>query len=149
MTVADTTPAASRTPVHLWIVGILALLWNLVGAFDYLATQFGWEFYMSSFSQEQLDYFYGFPAWVVAAWAIAVWGSLLGSIALLARKRWALWCFGAAVIGLALTTLHNFVLTDGAEIMGGQAAVFTVLIWAISVFLLWYSWKMAGKGVLH
>ena len=24
---------------------------------------------MSQFSQEQLDYFYGFPAWAVAAWA--------------------------------------------------------------------------------
>ena len=31
--------ARRRTPVHLWIVGILALLWNLMGAFDYLATQ--------------------------------------------------------------------------------------------------------------
>ena len=29
----------SKTPVHLWIVGILALLWNAVDAFDFLATQ--------------------------------------------------------------------------------------------------------------
>ena len=30
------TPA--KAPVHLWIVGILAVLWNAVGAFDYFAT---------------------------------------------------------------------------------------------------------------
>jgi hypothetical protein len=30
---------ASRTPRHLWIVGIVALLWNLLGAMDYLTLQ--------------------------------------------------------------------------------------------------------------
>ncbi|MCP4895894.1 MAG: hypothetical protein GY906_02880, partial [bacterium] len=35
------------TPIHLWIVGVLALLWNAMGAFDYLATQLKLEFYMS------------------------------------------------------------------------------------------------------
>ena len=29
-----------KTPVHLWVVGILAVLWNSAGAFDYSATQF-------------------------------------------------------------------------------------------------------------
>ena len=46
-----------RTPMHLWIVGVLALLWNFMGAFDYLATQLKLESYMSNFTQEQLDYF--------------------------------------------------------------------------------------------
>lgn len=41
---------ASKVPVHLWIVGGLALLWNAVGAFDYLATQLQFEPYMSGFS---------------------------------------------------------------------------------------------------
>ena len=64
--------ATQKTPIHLWVIGILALLWNLVGAFDYVATQFRLESYMSKFTPEQLDYFYGFPAWMDAAWAIAV-----------------------------------------------------------------------------
>ena len=72
----------SKTPVHLWIVGILALLWNAVGCFDYFATQTKLESYMSNFTPEQLEYFYGFPAWADAAWAIAVWGSLLAAVGL-------------------------------------------------------------------
>ncbi len=55
-----------RTPVHLWIVGVLALLWSLVGAFDYLASQLKLDAYMSQFSEEQLAYFYGFPAWAIS-----------------------------------------------------------------------------------
>lgn len=73
----------TRTPVHLWIVAIVSLLWNSVGAFDYIATQTKMESYMSQFTAEQLDYFYGFPVWMVAAWAIAIWASFLGSVALI------------------------------------------------------------------
>ena len=75
-----------KTPAHLWIVGILALLWNALGAFDYTATQYRLDFYMNQFSAEQLEYFYTFPAWAVCMWAIAVWGSLLGTFGLLFRK---------------------------------------------------------------
>ena len=78
--------SSAKTPVHLWIVSIVSLLWNAMGAFDYTATQMRLESYMSQFTAEQLDYFYSFPAWADSLWAIAVWSSLLGSMALLMRK---------------------------------------------------------------
>jgi len=139
----------TRAPTHLWIVGIVALLWNAIGAFDYSATQLRLESYMSQFTPEQLEYFYGFPAWAVAAWAIAVWSSLFGSLALLLRKAWAVWLFGAALAGMAVTTLYNFVLTDGAALMGGGAVAFSAVIWAIALFLFFYARAMAGRGVLR
>jgi hypothetical protein len=133
----------------LWIVGVIALLWNAMGAFDYLATKMRLEFYMSQFTPEQLDYFYSFPAWVVAAWAVAVWGDLLGSIALLLRKAWAVWLFGAGVLGLAVSSVYNFVLSNGLEIMGSEAAMFTLVIWIIALFLFFYALSMAKRGVLR
>lgn len=34
------TPASkTTTPWHLWLVGVLALLWNCIGAFDYAMTE--------------------------------------------------------------------------------------------------------------
>ena len=138
-----------KAPVHLWIVGVIALLWNAMGAFDYLATKMRLEFYMSQFSPEQLDYFYAFPAWMVAAWAVAVWGDLLGSVALLLRKAWAVWLFGAGVLGLAVSSVYNFVLTNGLEIMGSEAGMFTLVIWIIALFLFFYALAMAKRGVLR
>lgn len=151
MTEPGSRPAVSRpkTPVHLWIVAVLALLWHLMGVVDYLATQLRWEAYMSDFTQEQLDYFYGFPSWVVAAWAIAVWGGLLASIGLLLRKRWAVWLFALALAGLALSTLYNFVLSDGAAIMGTTGTIFTVVIWIVTIALLLYARRQAAAGVLR
>jgi len=140
--------ATTKAPVHLWIVGILAVVWNAIGCFDYYATQSKLESYMSQFTPEQLEYFYGFPAWVDACWAIAVWGSLLGSILLLARKAWAVWLFGLAILGLAATTVYNFVLSDGMAVMGSGAALFSVVIWVIALFLFFYARAMVRKGVL-
>ena len=138
-----------KAPVHLWIVGIVSLLWNALGVFDYLATKMRLEFYMSQFTPEQLEYFYAFPAWMVAAWAVAVWGDLLGSVALLLRKAWAVWLFGVALLGLAITSLHTMVLTNGLEIMGSEAAMFTAVIWIIALFLFFYALAMAKRGVLR
>lgn len=139
---------AVKTPVHLWIIGILAVLWNAMGAFDYSATQFRAEFYMSQFTAEQLEYFYAFPSWMKAAWAIAVWGSLLGSLGLLLRKSSAVWMFGAAILGLACSSVYNFVLSNGLEVMGSGGAMFTAIIWVIALLLFFYARAMAKRGVL-
>ena len=140
---------ATRVPRHLWIVGAVTMLWNAVGAFDYSATQFRIESYMSQFSAEQLAYFYGFPSWAVAAWAIAVWSSLLGSLCLLLRKAWAVWLFGIALAGMAVTAFYNFVLTDGMAMMGAGGAIFTAVIWLIAISLFFYARAMAKRGVLR
>ena len=138
-----------KAPVHLWIVGILAVLWNAMGAFDYTATQLRLDFYMSQFTEEQLQYFYGFPAWAKACWATAVWSSLLGSLALLWRKAFAAWLFGLAILGLAGSSVYNFFLTDGMALMGDAAAVFTAIIWIIAVLLYIYAVAMAKRRVLQ
>lgn len=137
-----------KTPRHLWIVGVVAVLWNAIGAFDYSATQMRLEAYMSAFTPQQLEYFYGFPAWAVAAWAIGVWGALLGSIALLLRKSWAVPLFAASIAGMVFTTIYNFVLTDGAAMMGAGGMLFSAVIWIIALALFFYARAMAKRGVL-
>ena len=64
---------STKAPWHLWVIGVLTLLWNAMGAFDYLMTQTQNEAYMSEFTPEQLEFFYNFPTWMVAFWALAVW----------------------------------------------------------------------------
>jgi hypothetical protein len=144
-------PAATdRTPWHLWAVGILAVLWNGMGAFDYLMTQTRNEGYMGQFTAEQLDYFYGFPAWVVAFWAIAVWGGVLGSILLLLRKKLAEPVFLVSFLAMVVTTIHNYVLSDGLEVMGGIGTLlFSAAIFVVALLLYLYARAMRDRGVLR
>lgn len=140
--------AGVDVPTHLWLAGILALLWNAMGVFDYLATQMQWEFYMGQFTQAQLDYFYGFPAWVVAAWAVAVWTGLGGAVGLLMRRAWAGWAFALSLAGMAVTTLYTFGLSDGASVMGTSGVMFSIVIAVVAVFLYVYARRMTRRGVL-
>lgn len=129
-----------KTPWHISVVGIIALLWNGMGALDYVMTQTRNEAYMAAFTEEQLAFFYGFPAWTVAAWAIAVWGGVLAALLILARRAWAWPVMIASVLGMVVTSFHNFVLSDVsmAEIMGSGAAIFSGLIVLGAVLQLWY-----------
>lgn len=108
------------------------------------------EAYMGQFTPEQLAYFYGFPVWVVLAWGVATWGSLLGSVLLLLRRRLAVAVNGTVLAAMALTFLHNYILTDGIKVMGGPGAlVFTAIIVAVGALLFVYARKLARAGVLR
>ena len=135
-------------PKHLWIVGTLAVLWNLGGIIDYVATRLEVEAYMGQLTSEQVEYFYALPGWMIVAWTVAVWTALGGSVGLLLRKRWVVPVFGLSLVGLAVSSLYNFVLANGAEIMGQAGVVFTVVIWSVDILLLWYSWNLSKSGVL-
>lgn len=140
--------AARKAPVHLWIVGVVALLWNAMGAFDYVMTETKNDAYLSSFTPEQVEYFLSLPSWFVAFWAIAVWGGLLGAILLLLRKRAAAPVFAVSFCAMLVTTVHSFVLTDGMEIMGTAGAIFSAVIFVVALLLVVYARAMRSRGVL-
>jgi hypothetical protein len=144
----EQTATTTRTPWHLWLVGVLALLWNAMGAFDYLMTETRNEGYMGRFTPEQLEYFYGFPAWLVAFWAIAVWGGVLGAILLLLRKRFAVETFLVSFVAMVVTTIRNYLFSDGLEAAGGSGLVFSVVIFVVALLLYLYARAMKNKGVL-
>jgi hypothetical protein len=119
-----------------------------MGAFDYLMTETRNEGYMGQFTPEQLEYFYAFPAWVVAFWAIAVWGGVLGAIFLLLRKRFAVGTFLVSFLAMVVTMVRNYLLSDGLEVTSVSGLVFTAVIFVVSLFLYLYARAMRSKGVL-
>lgn len=138
-----------KTPWHVWVVGVVSLLWNLVGATDFVMTQTRNKAYMSSCTPAQLEFYYGFPPWVVAAWGVAVWAGVFGSLLLLLRKRYAFHLFLSSSAGMVLTDLYCFGLSDGLRVMGGAAALaFSAVIFVIGVLLLAYARSMGKRGIL-
>jgi hypothetical protein len=143
------TTTTAKTPWHIWVVGVIALLWNAMGAFDYLMTETQNEGYMAKFTPEQLDFFYGFPAWMVAFWAVAVWGGVLGAVLLLLKKKLAAPVFLVSFLCMAVTAVRNFGFADGMEVMGTGGATFSAVIFVFALFLVVYSRAMKNGGVLR
>lgn len=147
---ADTPEASTKALWHLWVVGGLSLLWNAMGAFDFVMTQTKNEAYMQAFTPEQLEYFYGFPLWVNVSWGIATGASVIGSLFLLLRLRAALPVFMVSFVAMVLTTLHNFVLSDGWRVMGGVGVlIFSAVIFVIALLLVVYACRMGRRCVLR
>ena len=137
---------AVRTPWHLWLVGVVTLLFNAVGIWSYLSTQSG-NLDGLGMSTEAIDYVTSFPAWADSLWALGVWGAFAGSALLLFRSRWAVTAFLIAIIGLVGTTIYQRVLTDLPADM--QGIILPLAIWATTLFSTWYAISMRRKGVLR
>ena len=124
------------TPWHHWPVAIVALVWYVLSAADYLATKLEFAPYLASFTPDQIAYFTSLPLWISAAWAVAAWGGLLGAWMLLRRNN------GAAVL-LALSFAGALIAAAGliymhppglAQVMG-QMGVWVMLGSVAAAFL--------------
>lgn len=142
------TGSAAR-PWHLWVVGIASLLWNAVGAADYVMTKLHSAAYLAMFTPVEMAWIESFPFWASAAWALGVWGAVAGSLFLLARSRWAVTGFALSLIGIFGTTLHQYILSDmplSFRTLG--TALFSVTLWIVAIALYVYARRLQARGVL-
>lgn len=142
---------AVKTPWHIWAVGVISLLWNAVGAFDYTMTKLKNADYMAAFTADQQAYFYSFPLWANIGWALGVWGSILGSILILTRSRHAVTAFLISLIGLAVSCIYQFGMHYGdlMRMFGSVPMIFTAIIWVVGIALFVYARRQAAAGVLR
>jgi len=146
---------SARTPAHLWIVGILSLLWNCFGGVDYLMTRMRNTEYLTSAMpgvdpQAFLGWIDRFPLLVQVGWGLGVWCALLGSILLLLRNRWAVWSFGLSLAGAVISLGYQIALAPRLAGMDGafnRAMPFVII--AVCAALFFYARAMEKKGVLR
>ncbi|WP_370179311.1 hypothetical protein [Alteriqipengyuania sp.] len=140
-----------QTPWHLWVVGVLSLLWNAIGAADYTFTSLraDWWFEAMQYPEAGIAYLESFPMWAHGGWALGTIGAFIGSILLLARSGLAVWAFGLSLLGIAVTTYYETQTTLPPELAEIQPAWFPYVLWSIATFLLIYAISMKAKGVLR
>ena len=140
-----------RAPWHLWLVGVIAVLFNGIGVFDFVMSMAQGSTYMASvgMTPAQIAHYEAMPPWMTVVWAVGVWGAFLGSVLILLRRRVAAPVFAVSLAAFLLSVLYTYVLTDGGPIMGSAMAITSVVITALLLFFMWYSRLMTKRGVLH
>lgn len=140
-----------KTPTHLWVLGILALLWNCVGAYDYLMSNIGGLAYFESVGLDAAayDWFQAMPVWAVAAWAIGVWGSVLGALLLLIRSRYSAPVYLVSIAGALIAFAYQLGSSRPASLQGGMATVMPLVILILIVAQWYYARRMVQAGVLR
>lgn len=142
---------ATKIPWHLWVVGVLAVLWNSIGAYDYVMTMYGGMDYLrqAGMSDTFVAAFERMPMWMSVAWPLAVWTAVLGSVLLLARSRWAFVSFVVSLIVYVANLVHNYGMSELGSLGGTAGLVIASIVTISLVFLIWYSRMMTKRGVLR
>lgn len=145
------TGTTVRAPWHLWVVGIIAVLFNSVGVFDFVMAMARGATYMASvgMTPEQIRHYEEMPAWMTVVWAVGVWGAFLASILLLVRRKAAFPVFLVSLAAFLVSLLYTYVLTNGGPIMGPQMAFTSAVIALLLVLFAWYARAMTRRGVLR
>lgn len=145
------TDTTSKAPWHLWLIGVIALLFNSIGVFDFVMAMAQGAKYMASvgMTPAQIAHYQGMPGWMMAVWAIGVWGAFLASILLLLRRKLAFEVFVLSLVAFLISLVYTYVLTDGGAVMGQQMAITSAVIAILLLFFSWYARAMGKRGVLR
>ena len=144
-----------RTPLHVWIVGAVALVWNGFGAYDYVMTRMRNTDYLAEMMptvdpNAALAWVDGFPIYAQIGWGLGVWGGVLGAILLLMRSRWAVAVFAASLVGAVVSLGYQLVAAPPlAGMEGGMAKAVPFVIIVITLALFLYARAMKAKGLVR
>lgn len=144
MTTAPTKPTSA-----FWIISVLALLWNLMGVMAYIMHVTMTPETLQALPAEDQQLYTNVPTWATAAFAIAVWGSTLGCVLLLLRKKLATPVLIIAFAGIVVQMVHQLFISKSIEVYGPGGAIMPVMVVLIGAFLVWYSRKATAMGWLQ
>jgi len=145
------TDAPMKTPWHLWLIGVIAALFNSIGVFDFVMSMAQGAKYQASagMTPDQIAHYQQMPSWMTVVWAVGVFGAFLASILLLLRRKLAWPVFVLSLVAFLVSLTYTYVLTNGGAVMGQQMAITSAVIAGLLVFFIWYSRFMAVRDVLR
>ena len=143
--------AARKTPWHLWVVGVIAVLFNAIGVFDFVMSRIQGSAYLASAgkSPEQIAHYEQMPAWMTFVWALGVFTAFAASILLLMRRKAAAPIFVLSLAAFLLSQFYTYVLTNGGEIMGQQMAITSVVIAVLLLLFCLYAYWAKKRLILR
>ena len=131
-----------RKPSNLfWVISVMALVWNLMGVFNYLTQAFMTNEVLATLPKDQQLLYEDVPAWVTAAFATAVFSGTVGALLLLLKKKNASIFFILSFVGIIIQMTYGLLINENTDSYGPLGLVMPLMIIAIGAYLIWYSKK--------
>ena len=140
-----TAAVVSKTPWHVWVVGVLVILWNGSGAFTIMSAQAGM---LPNLSADEAAYYAAQPLWLVISTDIALISAIAAGVALLLRSRAAVWLFGLSLVAILLNDSYELINGTSRMFANQGALIVTCIILVLAILELVYARAMAKRGVL-
>lgn len=148
----------NAAPGWFKFLAIIGLLWNLLGVLSYLFYTALIDKFMTPEvldampeadrinAEAQLELLANTPAWATGAYAIAVFGGLLGCILMLMRRNLAVPVLGLSLGGVLVQNYHNIVMANALEVMGPTSLILPSVVLLFAILLLFAAIKAKNEG---
>ena len=141
--------ATNSPPTWFKVVAILAIVWNALGCAAYLAHVSITPEAIAAMPEAERALYESSPMWVDAAFAIAVWAGLAGSVLLALRRKQAPAVLVASLVGVLAQQGYNFGFSKVVEVYGMQAVVMPLMVLALGIALVFLARLADGQGWLR
>ena len=136
---------SKRPPIYFWMFVIFALIWNLLGVYQFYYILTISPATLSEMPPEEAALYNVIPAWVMVAFAVAVFGGTLGCVTLLWKKALAYYFLLASLMGIVIQMFHNLVLSDMMDVYGPGGLVMPIMVIIVGIALVWITEKAKKK----
>jgi hypothetical protein len=122
------------------IAGIFGLL-SLVGAYDNIMTLTHNTAYFEylGYGARQIAYFTNYPIPLMLLFILGVWGTVIGSVLLFCRSRWAVQSFGIAFFSQLILDIITFTFRQRWEVLGPKLCIQDIIILLLTLGMLLYA----------
>src|SRR5688572_147061 len=139
-------PRHAKAPAHLWVVGLLLVLWNGWGVALAVAAQ---SASLPIADPDVEAYFAAQPSWFVLFADIGPIAGVAGAVALLLQSRWAPLLFVVQIVVLAITNTYEVVQGTSLLLTSSDSRVASVVLAVLLCGQILYARAMARRGVLY
>ena len=136
-----------KIPAWFWVVALLALIWNAIGAWNYIDQVTITKQGLAALDKNIRSVIDARPTWATSSFAIAVWFGLIASILLLMRKSLAVTFFGISLLGVILSMIHDLFLSNFKP--SGSDILLPIIVIVFGVIMAWFSWMARQKSWIN
>ena len=149
MTALTLDARGNCAPPWFWGMAGFGVLWNLYGIYQFVGTltPAGRSAMAAGMTAAQAQIYFSLPGWMTAVFAIGVFGGLLGSLALAARR--------AAALPICAVSLAGYIALFAGDVYFGvfeaipaQLAILVFVVF-VAVALFVTAWAARSRALLR
>ena len=138
----------NKVNTTFWVIGVVALLWNLMGLASFLIYTNMGDDALALMSEAQRAEYESTPMWLMVVYGIATIAGTLGCIALLLRRKLAVLLFLISLIAVVIQFVFGVINSASVKDGGISALILPISVIVVAGLLWYYAKKCEAKGWL-
>ena len=139
-----------KTTAPKWfvILAVVMVIWNILGVLAFVMQMAISAEQIAALPTKEQMLYQDIPLWVNIAFGCAVFGGVLGCIAMILKKTIALPILFISLAGALVQMYHSFFIANTFEVYGPGGTVMPIMVILIALYLVWLANRAKTRGWL-